>query len=58
MSCVAAFLFKSLLHFCLVSSSRGCVCMLMQLDNQLPGAVFPIVISPVLPPKSVAADSG
>ena len=30
----------------------------MQLDNQLPGAVFPIVISPILPPKSVAVDSG
>ena len=29
-----------------------------QLDNQLSGAVFPIVISSILPPKSVAIDSG
>ena len=30
----------------------------VQLDNQLSGAVFPIVISSILPPKSVAIDSG
>jgi len=30
----------------------------LQLDNQLPGAVFPIVISPIPLPKSVAVDTG
>ncbi|XP_035991633.1 vacuolar protein sorting-associated protein 13C isoform X3 [Fundulus heteroclitus] len=29
----------------------------MQVDNQLPGAVFPIVFHPVPPPKSIALDS-
>ena len=32
--------------------------MCSQLDNQLPGAVFPTVLAPIPPPKSVAADSG
>uniref|UniRef100_A0A3Q2C8L3 Vacuolar protein sorting 13 homolog C n=1 Tax=Cyprinodon variegatus TaxID=28743 RepID=A0A3Q2C8L3_CYPVA len=30
----------------------------LQVDNQLPGAVFPIVFHPVPPPKSIALDSG
>ena len=30
----------------------------LQLDNQLPEAIFPTVIAPVPPPKSVAAESG
>ncbi|XP_015257486.1 PREDICTED: vacuolar protein sorting-associated protein 13C, partial [Cyprinodon variegatus] len=29
----------------------------LQVDNQLPGAVFPIVFHPVPPPKSIALDS-
>ncbi|XP_076592336.1 intermembrane lipid transfer protein VPS13C isoform X4 [Chaetodon auriga] len=29
----------------------------LQVDNQLPGAIFPIVFHPVLPPKSIALDS-
>ncbi|ELU14385.1 hypothetical protein CAPTEDRAFT_224867 [Capitella teleta] len=29
----------------------------LQLDNQLPGAVFPTVLAPLPPPKSVAAES-
>ncbi|XP_043958536.1 vacuolar protein sorting-associated protein 13C isoform X2 [Gambusia affinis] len=29
----------------------------LQVDNQLPGAVFPIIFHPVLPPKSIALDS-
>ncbi len=33
-------------------------CFLLQLDNQLPGAVFTTVLAPVPPPKSVAAESG
>lgn len=34
----------------------GGVC--VQVDNQLPGAIFPIVFHPVPPPKSIALDSG
>lgn len=30
----------------------------VQVDNQLPGAIFPIVFNPVLPPKSIALDTG
>ena len=30
----------------------------LQLDNQLPDSVFPVVLAPVPPPKSIAADSG
>ncbi len=30
----------------------------VQMDNQLPACVFPTVIAPVPPPKSVAAESG
>uniref|UniRef100_UPI003AADC262 intermembrane lipid transfer protein VPS13C-like n=1 Tax=Centroberyx gerrardi TaxID=166262 RepID=UPI003AADC262 len=30
----------------------------LQVDNQLPGAIFPIVFHPVPPPKSIALDSG
>ena len=33
-------------------------CFYFQLDNQIPGAVFPTVIAPIPPPKSVAAESG
>ncbi|XP_060923538.1 intermembrane lipid transfer protein VPS13C isoform X1 [Limanda limanda] len=29
----------------------------LQVDNQLPGAIFPIVFHPVSPPKSIALDS-
>uniref|UniRef100_A0A3P9B509 Vacuolar protein sorting-associated protein 13 VPS13 adaptor binding domain-containing protein n=1 Tax=Maylandia zebra TaxID=106582 RepID=A0A3P9B509_9CICH len=29
----------------------------LQVDNQLPGAIFPIVFNPVLPPKSIALDT-
>ncbi|KAM9764616.1 LOW QUALITY PROTEIN: intermembrane lipid transfer protein VPS13C [Menidia menidia] len=29
----------------------------LQVDNQLPGAIFPIVFHPVAPPKSIALDS-
>ncbi|KAG7239598.1 hypothetical protein INR49_028750 [Caranx melampygus] len=29
----------------------------LQVDNQLPGAIFPIVFNPVPPPKSIALDS-
>ncbi|XP_041840973.1 LOW QUALITY PROTEIN: vacuolar protein sorting-associated protein 13C-like [Melanotaenia boesemani] len=29
----------------------------LQIDNQLPGAIFPIVFHPVPPPKSIALDS-
>jgi vacuolar protein sorting-associated protein 13A/C len=29
----------------------------LQLDNQLPGAIFPIVLAPILPPKTVAVES-
>uniref|UniRef100_A0AAY4C2E6 Uncharacterized protein n=1 Tax=Denticeps clupeoides TaxID=299321 RepID=A0AAY4C2E6_9TELE len=29
----------------------------LQVDNQLPGAIFPIVFNPVHPPKSIALDS-
>ncbi|XP_009427537.4 intermembrane lipid transfer protein VPS13C isoform X5 [Pan troglodytes] len=29
----------------------------LQVDNQLPGAVFPVVFHPVAPPKSIALDS-
>jgi hypothetical protein len=34
------------------------MCFVFQLDNQLPGAIFPTVIAPIPPPKSVAAESG
>ena len=30
----------------------------LQLDNQLRDSVFPVVLAPVPPPKSIAADSG
>jgi len=42
-------------------STEACVVVVVydvQLDNQLPGAVFPIVFAPVPPPKSVAAETG
>ncbi|XP_032555500.1 vacuolar protein sorting-associated protein 13C isoform X1 [Chiroxiphia lanceolata] len=29
----------------------------LQVDNQLPGSMFPVVFHPVLPPKSIALDS-
>lgn len=34
------------------------VVLALQVDNQLPGAIFPIVFHPVPPPKSIALDSG
>ncbi|KAF7241589.1 Vacuolar protein sorting-associated protein 13C [Varanus komodoensis] len=37
-------------------SLRAKLCWL-QVDNQLPGSVFPIVFHPVAPPKSIALDS-
>lgn len=43
---------KSLSHL----SPMSCPC--SQVDNQLPGAIFPIVFHPVPPPKSIALDSG
>ncbi|XP_013913637.1 PREDICTED: vacuolar protein sorting-associated protein 13C-like [Thamnophis sirtalis] len=30
----------------------------LQVDNQLPGSMFPVVFHPVAPPKSIALDSG
>lgn len=29
-----------------------------QVDNQLPGTMFPVLFHPVAPPKSIALDSG
>lgn len=30
----------------------------LQVDNQIPGGIFPIIFHPVPPPKSIALDSG
>lgn len=30
----------------------------LQMDNQMHDCIFPVVLAPIAPPKSVAADSG
>ena len=30
----------------------------IQIDNQMPAAIFPTILAPIPPPKSVSAESG
>lgn len=45
-------------HICPETHAYNWHALLLQVDNQLPGAIFPIVFHPVPPPKSIALDSG
>uniref|UniRef100_A0A3B4ZDV3 Vacuolar protein sorting-associated protein 13 VPS13 adaptor binding domain-containing protein n=1 Tax=Stegastes partitus TaxID=144197 RepID=A0A3B4ZDV3_9TELE len=45
--------FKQSMHQRCLRAQLFCV----QVDNQLPGAIFPIIFHPVPPPKSIALDS-